>query len=195
MPALLSSAARISLTSTPDDYKAPWQQPHSAADRLPGSQAGIAQSTAPCAELHSTPNADVALAHAQFPSLRYRCASNPQHLASVSRVTNVCGLHSLLRGLQYSHERTPTRRTPTAFLHPAGRCALATRMSCSACTRRCSRSTMRWCSSRRRSAATTTSSRGPHCRRARCAGVLIVGLSPLSFPTAATTKLLLCLAS
>jgi ribosomal protein S18 acetylase RimI-like enzyme len=32
----------------------------------------VAQSTAPCAELLSTPNADVALAHAEFPSLRYR---------------------------------------------------------------------------------------------------------------------------
>ena len=109
MPALLNSAARVSLTSTPDDYKAPWQQPHSAADRLPGSQGGVAQSTAPCAELLSTRNADVALAHAQFPSLRYRCASNPQHLDSVSRVTNLCGLHSFMRGLQYSHERTPTK--------------------------------------------------------------------------------------
>jgi hypothetical protein len=183
MPALLNSAARVSLTSAPDDYKAPWQRPHSAADKLPGSQAAVAQSTAPCAELLSTPNADVALAHAQFPSLRYRCASNPQHLGSVSRVTNVCGLHSSLQGLQDSHERTRT-----AFLHPAGRCALATRMSCSACTRRCSRSTMRWCFSRRRSAATTTSSRGPHCRRAHCAGALLVRLSPLPFPTAAITR-------
>lgn len=72
MPALLTSAAGVSLTSAADDYKAPWQQPHSAADRLPGSQAGVAHSTAPCAELLSTANADVALSHAEFPSLRYR---------------------------------------------------------------------------------------------------------------------------
>src|SRR6476619_2102441 len=72
MPALLNSVACVTLASAHEEYKAAWQQPHPAAETAPYIHSKAEHSAAPCPEQLRTADADVALAHADFPSLRYR---------------------------------------------------------------------------------------------------------------------------
>jgi hypothetical protein len=91
MPALLNSAARVSLTSAADEYKAAWQQSHPAAERGPDSRIQVEDSPTASGGRPRTNDADVALAHAEFPSLRYRrVVSRSCCISFRSRLWEVC---------------------------------------------------------------------------------------------------------